>query len=114
MYTTMAGTPFTAFMAAGDAEARRLLGVPAVFGHGPLPYAEALVICTPAMEQMLYVHGGAEYQVKLLATVRKDALGSERVLQGDRIIVGGETYTAVGISTTVADPLLTLQLAKHL
>lgn len=114
MHTPMAGNPFTAFMAAGDAEARRLLGVPAVFCHGPLPYAEAPVICAPAMEQMLYEHGGAEYHVKLTATVRKDALGSERVQQGDRVKVGGETYTAVGISTTGADPLITLQLAKHL
>lgn len=114
MHTPMAGNPFTEFMAAGDAEARRLLGVPAVFCHGPLPYAEAPVICAPALEQMVYVQGGAEYQVKLTATVRKDALGSARVQQGDRVIVGGETYTAAGISSTPSDPLFTLQLAKHL
>lgn len=110
----MAGNPFTVFMAAGDAESRRLLGVPAVFCHGPLKYAEAAVICAPAMEQMLYEHGGAEYQVKLTATVRKEALGSERLQQGDRVIVGGETYTAAGISTTAADPLITFQLVKRL
>lgn len=110
----MAGNPFTAFMAAGDTEARRLLGVPAVLSHGPLPYAEAPLICTPAMEQAVYMQGGAEYQVKLTATVRKDALAGAAPRQGDRISVGGESYTVVAVSTTAADPLITMQLAKHL
>ncbi|MBQ4594796.1 MAG: hypothetical protein IJA81_09195 [Akkermansia sp.] len=110
----MAGNPFTAFMSTGDAEARRLLGEPAVLSHGPVAYASAPVICAPAMEQLVYMQGGAEYQVKLTATVRKEALAGAAPRQGDRVTVGGELYTVAAVSTTAADPLFTLQLAKHL
>lgn len=110
----MAGNPFTEFMSAADAESRKLLGVPAIFRRGGKPYAEAVVICAPAVEMLVYVMGGAEYQVKLTATVRKDGMGEYAPKQGDHIEVDGETYQLAGLSTTAADPLWTLQLAKHL
>lgn len=110
----MPGNPFFNFMAAGDAEARRLLGVPGMFRRAGVEYATATVICAPAMEALVYVSGGAEYQVKMTATVRKDDMADSAPRQGDLLTVNGETYQVAAISTSPADPLFTLQLGKHL
>lgn len=110
---TTTGNPFTAFMSEADAQSRALLGVAGTLSRGRVQYASVQLICAPAMEQMIYLSGGAEYQVKLTATVRKDEL-EEQPKQGDLVAVNGETYHVAGISTTGADPLWTLQLAMSL
>ena len=109
----MTDNPFTAFMAEGDAQSRRLLGVAGTLARGRVVYATLPFICAPALEQLIYLSGGAEYQVKLTATVRKDDL-QDSPRQGDFATVNGETYTVAAISSTAADPLWTLQLAKSL
>ena len=110
----MTDNPFTTFMVAGDDEARRLLGVSAVLCRGAEAYAEAPLICAPAEERMVYLAGGAEMEVQQTATVRKDALAGAEPKQGDLVKLGGTVYQIAAISTTPADPLWTLELAKSL
>lgn len=109
----MSGNPFTVFMAAADAESRKLLGLPGIFKRAGKEYARMAVITAPAMEFFEYFAGGGEYVVKLTATVRKEDFGEEKPQQGDLLSMGGDTYHVGGISTTVADPLWTLQLGVH-
>lgn len=110
----MTGNPFTDFMAAGDAEARRLLGVPGTISRGTEVYASVSLICAPAEERQVYLSGGAELEVQQTATVRKDALGGNAPKPGDLVHTGGTVYQVAGVSTTAADPLFTLELAKSL
>lgn len=110
----MTDNPFTAFMVAGDDEARRLLGVSATLSRGAEVYASASLICAPAEERLVYLAGGAEMEVQQTATVRKDALAGAEPKQGDLVHVNGTVYQVAGISTTQADPLWTLELAKSL
>lgn len=110
----MTGNPFTDFMAAGDAEARRLLGVPASLCRGTVEYAAVSLICAPAEERQVYLSGGAELEVQQTATVRKDALAGAAPKPGDLVHTGGTVYQVAGVSTTAADPLYTLELAKSL
>lgn len=110
----MTDNPFTVFMAAGDDEARRLLGVSATLSRGAEAYAEAPLICAPAEERLVYLSGGAEMEVQQTATVRKDALLGAEPRQGDLVHVNGTVYQVAAISTTPADPLWTLELAKSL
>lgn len=110
----MTSNPFTAFMSEADAASRELLGVPGTMSRGRVQYAAPRLILAPAMEQLVYLAGGAEYQVKLTASVRKDALDGERPEQGDSVEVNGEVYFLAAVSTTAADPLYILQLAKSL
>ena len=110
----MPGNPFTEFMSAADRQARGLLGVPGVFRRAMKVYAEASVITSPAMEYYEYCSGGAEYVVKMTASVRKDAFPEgEAPEQGDFLTCHGMNYHVAGISTTSADPLWTLQLGIH-
>lgn len=108
------GNAFTEFMASADEQSRGLLGTPAQLRKGNIPYAEVNLICAPAMEMLVFMRGGAEYQVKLTATLRKDDLRGTRPCQGDLVSVGGELYHLLAISTTAADPLYTLQLGKRI
>ena len=110
----MTGNPFTDFMAAGDAEARRMLGVPASLCRGTEEYASVSLICAPAEERQIYLTGGAEMEVQMTATVRKDALGENAPNPGDLVHTGGTVYQVAGVSTTAADPLYTMELAKSL
>ena len=110
----MTDNPFTAFMVAGDDEARRLLGVSATLSRGAEVYASASLICAPAEERLVYLAGGAEMEVQQTATVRKDALAGAEPKQGDIVTIGAAVYQVAAISTTAADPLWTLELAKSL
>lgn len=107
------GNAFTEFMASADEQARGLLGTAAQLRRGNIPYAEVNLICAPAMEMLVFMRGGAEYQVKLTATLRRDDLRGMAPRQGDLVSVGGELYHVVAVSTTAADPLYTLQLGKR-
>jgi hypothetical protein len=53
-------------------------------------------------------------EVQQTATVRKDALAGAEPKQGDIVTIGSAVYQVAAISTTAADPLWTLELAKSL
>lgn len=88
-----------------------MLGTPAAFSVGPLIYGRADIIPAPARSEQTFADGGAEVHVKFSATIRKGAL-SRMPEEGHAVTFDGARYYIVGISTTPADPLLTLTLSN--
>ena len=101
----------TDFMSTADREARTLLGTPATFAVGPMVYGRAEVIPAPARFEQSFAAGGAEVHVKFTATVRKDSL-PRTPEEGHAVAFGGVRYYIAAVSTTPADPLLTLALTN--
>ena len=88
-----------------------MLGTPAAFSVGPLIYGRADIIPAPARSEQTFADGGAEVHVKFTATVRKDSL-TRTPEEGHAVVFGGVRYYIVAVSTTPADPLLTLTLSN--
>lgn len=100
---------FTELLAAGDAEARAMLGVPAEFARRGAKYATAMVIFAPAESELVYAAGGAELRVEGTATVNKGAMVTPPVV-GDSVTCNGRRYYVVHVVTSPQDVVYTLTL----
>lgn len=100
---------FTHFLATGDADARRLLGVTGTFSTRGKVYASAPVIMAPAESDLTFAAGGAVVSVKATATVRKADL-DKAPAEGDALSLPAGKFFIVSVSTTEADPLIHLSL----
>lgn len=100
---------FTELLAAGDAEARAMLGVPAVFARRNAAYVTAPLILAPAEAEVVYAAGGAELRVKASGTVRKADLPQAPAV-GDSVTCGGQRFFVVNVASTPQDVVYHLTL----
>lgn len=102
----------TQLLMAGDADARGMLGEPADFLRLSEVYASGvMVICAACEESLVYVAGGAEVRASRGATVLKRDL-PHAPRSGDVLIMGGERFYVVEVSTAVYEPVYHLMLGK--
>lgn len=89
-----------------------MLGEPADFLRKGAVYASAvMVICSACEEAVNFVAGGAEVGASFGATVLKRDL-PHAPRSGDVLIVGGERFYVVEVSTAEYDPVYHLVLGK--
>lgn len=102
----------TQLLMAGDADARGMLGEPAEFLRLGVVYASgAKVIAATCEETVVYVAGGSEVRASRKATALKRDL-PHAPKSGDVLIVGGERFYIVEVSTAGCDPVYHLVLGK--